>query len=191
MSNQAVFLRGQKTVLRAPEMSDVPLLTKWVNDPEVRRFVSTRIAPVTEAGEVEWVKRANSDDKSVRLIIEADDKPIGTMGIHGINLADRRCTTGAMIGEKEYWGRGYGTDAKMILLHHAFNTIGLRKVCSDVIAYNERSLRYSLKCGYKEEGRRKDHIFREGKFWDLIELGLFKENWLPIWERYQETGEVR
>jgi RimJ/RimL family protein N-acetyltransferase len=90
-----------------------------------------------------------------------------------------------MIGEKEYWGKGYGTEAKMLLLHYAFDTLNLRKICSSVISFNERSHKYSLKCGYKEEGRRKAQLFRDGKYWDEIQLAVFRKDWLLLWKKFQ------
>jgi RimJ/RimL family protein N-acetyltransferase len=108
------------------------------------------------------------------------------MGIHRINWIHRYATTGAFIGEKEYWGKGYGTDAKMHLLEYAFHTLNLHKMCSSVYAFNERSVKYSLRCGYKIEGTRKQHVFRNGQYWDLIELGLLYEDWKPIWEQFNQ-----
>ena len=113
------------------------------------------------------------------------------MGIHHINWVNGTATTGAIIGEVENRGKGYGTDAKMTLLNYMFNTLNLRKICSEVIEYNTRSYNYSLGCGYREEGRKIKHIFRNGQYWDLIQLAVFKEDWLPIWAKYCETGKVK
>ena len=185
-----VFLEGKKINLRPFTKEDVPTITRWINDPEVREFISATF-PQTEKQEEEWVNKLGSDDKNIVLGIETkDNKLIGIMGIHGINWVYRTCTTGAIIGEKDYWGKGYGTDAKMQLLNYIFNILNLHKVCSSVIAYNKRSLQYSLHCGYKIEGQRRKQIFKQGKYWDLIELGLFKEEWLPIWKKYQKTGKT-
>jgi RimJ/RimL family protein N-acetyltransferase len=60
-----------------------------------------------------------------------------------------------------------------------------------VYAFNKRSLRYNLKCGYKVEGVRKKQIFRNGKYHDEILIAVFKEDWLPIWERYQNSIKIR
>jgi len=79
----------------------------------------------------------------------------------------------------------------MALLDYIFNTLNLRKVCSSVYAYNKRSLQYSLHCGYKIEGMRREHIYKDGKYWNLIEFGIFKKEWLPIWRLYKKTGKVR
>lgn len=186
-----IFLVGKRVVLRPFSKADIPTLTRWINDPEVREFLTATI-PQTEKQEEEWFNKLGSDDKNIVLGIETKEGVlIGSMGIHNINWKDRVCVTGALIGEKEYWGKGYGTDAKMILLDYIFNTLNLRKVCSGTIAYNKRSLRYSLHCGYKIEGRRRKLIFKKGRYWDVIELGLFREEWSPIWKKYKETGKIR
>lgn len=186
-----VFLSGKKVNLRPFSKDDVPAVTRWINDPEVREFISMTF-PQTEKQEEDWVSKLGDDDKNIALCIETKDgKPIGVMGIHNINWVHRHCTTGAVIGEKDYWGKGYGTDAKMYLLDYIFNTLNLNRVGSNVIAYNKRSLRYSLHCGYKIEGRRRKMIFKKGRYWDLIDLGVFKQEWLPIWKKYKKTGKIR
>ncbi|KND47876.1 MAG: diamine N-acetyltransferase [Parcubacteria bacterium C7867-006] len=189
--NRVVFLSGKIVNLRPAQKSDIPHFTRWINDPRVRQFLLTML-PQTEKQEESWYENLGKDDKNIILVIETKDgKPIGSMGIHGINWRNGIGTTGALIGETEYWGKGYGTDAKMILLDYAFNTLGLRKICSDVFAFNKRSLQYSLHCGYKIEGRLRKHIFRNGKFHDKIVLGVFRDEWLPIWNHYRKTGKVR
>ena len=186
-----VFLRSKKVILRPPNKSDAPIITRWINDPEVREFISAFL-PKTENFEEEWIKKLGSDDKDIVLAIETIEGVfIGLMGVHNIDWKNRICTTGAILGEKEYWGKGYGTDAKMVLLDYIFNTLNLHKVCSQVVAFNKRSLNYSLHCGYKIEGTRRKHMFKKGRYWDVIELSLFKSEWLPIWRHYQKTGKVR
>ncbi len=178
------FLKGKRVTLRPVSEKDIPLFLRWFNDPEVRQFITT-IFPVTEAGEREWVegltKKSSTD---VVLVIEVKGVPIGTMGLHRINWQDRTATTGAVIGDKRYWNKGYGTDAKMVLLDYAFNTLNLRKIMSTAIAFNRRSVAYSQKCGYKIEATLSSQHFRNGRYWDEIILGLFKEQWLPYWQKY-------
>ncbi|MEK7066636.1 MAG: GNAT family protein [Patescibacteria group bacterium] len=189
-----IFLRGRKVILRPMnKATDLELCVKYINDPEVRYFLSAYL-PYTFLAEEQWFDSlAKKSDSDIVLAIEdiESGKYLGSMGIHGINWKDRTATTGALIGDKSYWGKGYGTDAKMILLNYAFNTLGLRKILSSVIEFNKRSLHYSLHCGYKIEGVRKKQIFRGGKHRDEFLLGLFKKDWLPIWRRYQKTGSVK
>lgn len=185
------FRVGKKVSLRLLEEDDVPLLAKWINDEEVTQYVSSCL-PHTIAEEIEWLSKLSSKKPNdfVFGLETAEGLLIGTMGLHRINYVDRTAGTGAMIGEKEYWGKGYGSEAKMLLLKYAFDTLNLRKICASVIAFNERSLAYQIKCGYKIEGRRKDQMFRNGQYFDEILVAVFREDWLPIWERYQKTGKV-
>ena len=184
-----VFLKGKRgTVLRPLAESDLPNIVRWINDPDVRQYIMNAY-PRTERFERDWYEKySKPSDTDVVLVIEVGGKAIGTMGIHGIDFKSGTATTGALIGEKEYWGKGHGTDAKMALLDYAFNTLGLRKICSRVLAFNERSLAYSLHCGYKIEGRLRKHALRHGVYYDEIVLGLFKEEWLPYWKKYSKKG---
>ena len=186
--HQVVFLRGHKTFLRPLEETDLPLLTKWINDSEVTRYLVTFL-PMSKESEKEWFSKLKDRKDEITLgVCLLDGTLIGVMGTHHINWRDRTTTTGAFIGDKRYWGKGYGTDAKMQLLNYCFNTLNLRKIMSRVIAFNERSLAYSKHCGYVIEGRSRLETFKEGRYWDVIDLGLFKEEWLPYWEKYQKKG---
>jgi RimJ/RimL family protein N-acetyltransferase len=186
--NRVVFLRGYKTTLRTPSESDIPLLMKWINDPEVRKNLGTQM-PKTEADEREFV--LNRSKSNVVLIIEVNGKPIGTMGLHGIRYPDATATTGAMIGEKAYWGRGYGTDAKMALLDYAFNTLGLRRVKSEAMVFNKRSIAYSLHCGYEIEGIKKKEVYRDGKYHDLVFLAVTRKTWKPYFTKWKKASKSK
>lgn len=182
MENEVIFRRSNRVVLRPLQLSDAPHITRWINDPRVTQYVNAYL-PTTESEEIVWINDLSTrKDSNIVVMLVVDGTPIGTMGIHGINMRHRVATTGALIGEPEYWNKGYGSEAKMLLLEYAFNTLNLRKICSQVIAFNERSTSYSLKCGYKIEGRKKQEHFARGDYWDVIQLAVFKEDWLPIWK---------
>ena len=185
--NQVVFLKGRNVSLRPVEKTDLPIIVRWINDPEVRFFLEAYL-PQNNKDEEEWLERLSKrkPDDITLLIVKTGGEPIGVMGIHNIKWRDRVATTGALIGAKECWGKGLGSEAKLLLLDYAFNTLNLRKICSNAIAYNERSIRYSLRCGYKEEGKLKAHIFRAGEYHDLVQLAIFRENFKPVWEKYQK-----
>lgn len=115
---------------------------------------------------------------------KSNHTPIGTIGLHNIDWRNRYCTTGALIGEKEYWGKGYGTEAKLLLLKYAFDTLGLEKICSNVLAINPRSKAYLKKTGYREEGCRRRQFLVDGKKVDDFIMAIFKEDFEPIWKKY-------
>lgn len=186
-----MFLVGKKTNLRPIKESEVPQITCWINDPEVRKYINN-ILPFTERQEMEWYKKLGSDEKNLILGIETKEgKLIGTMGIHGIDPTHRCASTGTLIGEKSLWGNGFGSDAKMSLLYHAFYTMNLNKINSSAFEFNERSIRYSLRCGYQIEGRRRAQFFREGRYWGIVLLGVIREEWIPLWEKYTTIGSLK
>lgn len=189
---RVVYISGKKVNLRPVSKSDIPNFLVWVNDEEIRDLVGGGQFPTTEQDEEKWFAKLQGDRSNIVFVIETKDGlPIGVMGAHKIDWISRVCETGALIGDKDYRGGGYGTDAKMVLLNYLFNTLNIHKVCSAVISYNKRSLHYSMHCGYEIEGVRKKHLFKKGRYWDKVELGLFKKQWLPIWKIYQKTGYVR
>jgi len=186
LETEIIFRKSARVTLRPLSVTDAPLLAKWMNDPEVSVNLRAYL-PVTAQEEEEWVQsltKRNSSNIVVMLVV--DGVAIGTMGIHEIDYRHGTATTGAVIGEKAYQGKGYGVEAKILLLEYAFNTLNLRKVCSNVHEFNEFSVRYSLKCGYKVEGRRTAQHYSQGRYWDQIQLAVFREDFLPLWKEFAQ-----
>ena len=184
---KVVFLSGKKVNLRPlRKETDLESALRWINDPEVIRYLSIFL-PQSAAQEEEWFDNLSKRQDDIVLAIETlKGIFIGIIGLHGINWKDRTAIRGTVIGEKKYWNKGYGTDAAMVLLNYAFNTLNLRKVCSSVLAFNERSLRYQLGCGYRIIGRRHRQVFKNGRYYDEIFLELFKNHWQKIWQEYNK-----
>lgn len=188
-----VFLEGSKTILRPFEKStDLQDAVRWVNDPANRQFI-LQCFPMTMQREEEWFDKHGKSDTEVTLAIVA--KPelrlIGSIGLHRIEWKNRVAMTGTIIGDGRYRDKGYGTDAKMTLLEYAFHELGLNKVTSSAFASNPRSIAYSLRCGYVIEGRRRQQVYKNGRFGDIVELGVLRREWEPIWRRWRKTGSVK
>jgi RimJ/RimL family protein N-acetyltransferase len=172
-----IFLKGKRLRLRPLEATDLERCTVWINDPEIRDFITVAF-PISSIQEQSFVMEATLSKDRVKLAIETHEGVhVGNIDIHGINWINRTAETGTMIGDKNYWSQGYGTEAKMLLLDYAFNTLGLRKLHSGAYAYNERSINYSLTCGYKIIGRKKKEKFRKGEYHDVVLLEVFKDEW--------------
>ncbi len=188
---ELTFREGTRVRLRIITEDDAPTLATWMNDPETTQYI-TRFLPVTIAAQREWIEKLykTNDNFVFGLETTEGDTLIGTMGIHSVKYQHGTATTGAVIGNKEYLGKGYGSEAKMLLLKYAFDTLGLRKIGAVVYSFNERSLAYQKKCGYKVEGVLKNQHFINGQFCDEVLLAVYREDWLPIWEQYLKTGRV-
>jgi RimJ/RimL family protein N-acetyltransferase len=81
------------------------------------------------------------------------------------------------IGEKEVWGRGYGTEATRLMLDHAFGGLGLHRVALTVFEFNERAIRAYLRCGFVVEGRARESIWRDGRWWDEVGMSILATEW--------------
>jgi len=85
---------------------------------------------------------------------------------------------GIGIGGREFWGKGYGTDAMKVILRFAFQEMNLRRVSLDTFEYNPHAIHSYEMIGFVHEGRARGFLSREGKRWDLLFMGILKEEWL-------------
>lgn len=177
------FLIGSAVNLRPLNVeTDLDTRWRWVNDPEIRLFVKHRL-PMTIEQEREWFTKPRPNDVVLGIevkpsVIGKPGRLIGTTALHRINWLQRYATSATLIGEKDCWSRGYGTEAKTLLLRYAFMELNLHRVTSNVLATNERSMRCQLKCGYREEGRLRQMFFVNGAWVDLVTLGVLRDEWI-------------
>jgi RimJ/RimL family protein N-acetyltransferase len=113
---------------------------------------------------------------SIRTL--AEDKLIGELGLDVVNWNGCDAFVGLGIGETEYWSKGYGTDVMNILLRFAFSEINLRRISLSVFEYNPRAIRSYEKAGFRHEGRMRQILNKEGKRWDMLYMGIQREEWL-------------
>jgi len=176
--------------------TDLDKCLQWLNNPEIRRLITSGIFPTTAEDEKKWFENTSKQNKEgISLAIETIEGRIhiGNTGLHKIDWISRTAITGTIIGDSENQNKGYGTDSKMQLLYYAFNTLNLRKIFSSAFEFNQPSIKHNLNCGYKEEGRLKQKFFINGQYYDEVLLGITKDDWFPIWKIYQslKTGKVK
>jgi RimJ/RimL family protein N-acetyltransferase len=184
------FLIGTTTFLRPVALTDAPLFASWVNDPETRRYLLRRF-PISLPEETSWLEKVSRPgpiptDIVLVVCVKKTGKAIGTIGLHRINWIDRNATTGTVIGSKSARGKGYATDAKMILLRYAFETLQMHKVISHADAGNAASIAYSKRCGYVVEGLSKEEIYRNGIWTDMVNLACFYPSFKKAFQAYMK-----
>ena len=154
---------------------DIPHRIKWLNDPEVSQYLGHRVRIGTdEKFHQEWFAKYKTDKSREIFTIKADGKKIGQVGLLDINLLDKNASLYIMIGEKDYWQKGFGTKALEFILDYGFNELKLHKIWLDVHAENLPAIKLYQKFGFTEEGRFKDQIRHGDKF--TTELRLAKIN---------------
>ncbi len=172
-------LEGEKVRLRPGEERDLPLFVRWFDDPEVRHWLHLSELPEpTLDSEWESYERRREESDLVGWTIETvRGRPIGRIGLLRIEGVHGRAELGVSIGDKGYWGQGYGTEAIQLALRHAFEELGLRRVTLITDSDNERGLRCYEKCGFVREGLLHGHRLRYGRPLDMVVMGVLREEW--------------
>lgn len=104
---------------------------RWINDPEITRWTLIGDFPIARLAEEEWFDNMSKRMESTEIffaIETLDGEHIGFSGIHRIDWRNGTGTTGTIIGAKELWGQGYGSDAARTRTHYAFEVLGLRMI---------------------------------------------------------------
>ncbi len=171
------MIYGKDVRLRAIEREDIDRFVRWFNDPEVRRYL-LMYEPMSRAKEERWFEErlSRKDDLLFALEVREGDRwvHIGNMGLHRIDWKNRVATLGIVIGEKEYWGKGYGTEAVKTMLRYAFHELGLNRVELETYSFNPRAQRCYQKAGFVREGIRRQALYRDGEFHDVITMGILR-----------------
>jgi RimJ/RimL family protein N-acetyltransferase len=172
------MIRGNSIYLRALEREDLSRCHAWINDEEVTAALAAH-HPISLARETDWLERAvrGEDPSQVHLAIclAEGDRHIGNCGLVALDRENRTATLGIVIGEKDCWRRGYGTDAVRTLCRYGFDELNLHKIRLDVYAFNEGAATVYERVGFRREGVLRKEIFRNGRYHDVIRMGLFRE----------------
>ena len=155
---------------------------RWVNDPTVTAGIGVGDFPVTRMEQEErYQQLASPRDDEVAFAIELlTGEHIGFSGIHHIDWQNRSAVTGTLIGAREHWGKGCGTDASLVRVRYCFEVLGLRYLTSTVIEGNQASLKMLKKSGYVECARYPKKIWKRGKLLDEIHFYMTREMWEQV-----------
>jgi RimJ/RimL family protein N-acetyltransferase len=174
------MLKGQKVILRSIRRADLERLSQFNNDIEVE-VAGGGDPPMPQSFErlqAEYdtdVMKGGRDGTS--FAIEADEQFIGICVLFQFDNVAHTCALGITIGDKSYWGRGYGRDVLKLLLDYAFRFRNMRRVYLTVNSTNQRAIRAYLACGFVEEGRLRQHVWSDGHYIDLIQMGILRNEW--------------
>lgn len=169
------YLVGAKAYLRPLEEADAAGCYEWISDPDVRRTLGMRARPNTEAQAREYIRSIDfRSEQGFAIVTREGGVYVGNTSLHEIDYVDRRAMLGIVIGRKDFWDKGIGTEAVALLCRHAFETLNLHKVCLNCDATNERALKVYARLGFKVEGRRREQHFYEGRYLDDVIMGMLR-----------------
>jgi RimJ/RimL family protein N-acetyltransferase len=152
----------------------------WLNDPQVNRYLETGVFPSTRNELEKFYERATgSPDQIILAIIDNEtDQHIGNAKIGPISWVHRKAALGILVGEKQLWRRGIGTEATRLMVEYGFFRLNLRRIELGVYAENEAAVRCYERVGFQVEGTSRKALFHEGEYKDHLCMGLLRMDYL-------------
>lgn len=147
----------------------------WFEDQDVCRYNSHGKFFKTRDHFSQYVRELDREDRVVWALCHVEDGHIGNVTLQGISFIDRTAEFAIIIGDRRHWGRGVGVEAGRALLKHGFDKLGLEKIHCGTAATNEGMKALARALGMKLEGTRRKHLFLEGGRVDMLEYGVFRE----------------
>jgi len=157
--------------------------TRWNRNSEYFRLLDSDPAYLWSSNKFkEWLEKdLTTITQPANLLFSIrtldGDNLIGFVAFDNINWTDRDSFIAIGIGEPDYWGKGYGSDAMRIMLRYGFNELNLHRVSLTVYAYNLRGIRSYEKCGFKHEGCIRDFVLRDRLRSDMLHMGILRREW--------------
>lgn len=176
------MIYGKRIRLRAPEREDIPLFVKWLNDPEVRHGLA-RYLPISSAEEEKWFevmlgRPVVEQPLTIELQVEGSWQAIGNIAFFNIDWRVRSAEVGILIGEKQFWNQGYGTETMRLFLKHGFETLNLNRIFLVVYEINPRAIRAYEKAGFVLEGRQRQAIYMDGEYSDVLMMSVLHRDFV-------------
>jgi [ribosomal protein S5]-alanine N-acetyltransferase len=172
------FISGEKVYLRRLEQDDlVGDYFQWLNDFEVTKFLETGHFPNSHESMESYFAQHSSAGNEVFLAVCLcdNDRHIGNVKLGSINWIHRRAEFGIVIGAKDCWNKGYGTEATVLLIDYAFRRLNLHKVMLGVVETNHAAIKIYEKIGFKVEGRLREQLYVDGRYRDNILMGALPQ----------------
>ena len=179
----AIDLKGKRVRLLAFDLEkDTEAMARWDRETEYMRLLDTGPHFPTAPASNRAFMEKEIGEKMLLLAIRPldEDRTIGFLDLAGFDWHARSAWVGIGIGEPEFRGKGYGSDAMNVLARYAFQQLNLNRINLTVFGYNPRAIRSYEKVGFVHEGSERQWLNREGQRWDMLYMGLLREDWLAL-----------
>ncbi len=170
---------GRLVVLRRHRAENLRAFQRWYSDPEIAQLTRYQQSALS-ADEIQrffYARIMGPDFLAMAIHLRESDRLVGTCAFSQLDVDNDSTLYHITIGERDAWGKGYGTEATELMIAHAFSGLGLHRVGLTVFEFNTRAIRAYEKCGFVVEGRAREAIFRDGRYWDELQMSVLAEEW--------------
>lgn len=180
-----MILKGQKVILRAIEQNDLEFIRSLINDPEIERTIVGFALPISQKDEEKWYASFSNTEKNIRYVItDLEGHLVGLTGIGNIDMKNG-CAKGLGIRiSPNVQSKGLATDAYMTMFNYAFNQLRLHRIETSAFDDNQASLKFQEKLGCVREGVKREAIFKNGAYKNIVTMGCLKSDFMVKYEEY-------
>lgn len=169
-----------RLLLRGLELADAPEVQRLAGDYAVADTTQNVPHPYPDGAAAEWISTHRlafdaGDAATFAVVLRQGEALVGTVGIRLDALSDS-AELGYWVG-RPFWGQGYCTEAALAVLRYAFVELKLNRVHASHLMRNPASGRVMQKLGMTREGLRREHAKKWGKYEDLVEYGILRQEW--------------
>jgi RimJ/RimL family protein N-acetyltransferase len=182
-------IRGEKVIIRAIESDDLNFLREMINSEELEATENGFVFPVSMQQQSKWFDNLNQTDQlNQRMIIEYESKAVGYLSLVNIDWKNRVAHVGIKLLLKEYRRKGIGTDSIKAIEKFCFMELNLNRLESFILEDNIASQKLFIeKCRWVQEGRKRQYVYKNGKYKDLIIVGFLKDDYI----RYEGGSDAK
>lgn len=183
MMKKNAFINGIHVRLDPIEEKDIKkiaeYISKWVNDPIVTYYMFTGQRPKNVAEIIQGLKKELDSNQNVIFLV-SDKKTrqmIGYAGLYDINPSVRKAEFRILIGEKDFWGKGYGTEISEVVTLYGFDRLNLNRIYLGYTSANQGAKKAYERAGYVYEGMRRDDLYRNSTYYDSVIMALLRDDY--------------
>jgi RimJ/RimL family protein N-acetyltransferase len=160
-----------KCYLSPIDVNDVEKYVEWLNDLEVTINLTFYNRVINMVNEKTFLENL-SKDHHYAIIDKTNDELIGTCGFVKTDHLNQTAEIGIFIGNKNYWNKGYGNEALILLLDYGFKALNLHSIGLMVYPFNKRAIKSYEKVGFKNMGKRREALKRGKETYDIIYMDI-------------------
>lgn len=168
--------KADKVIWRPIREDELELVMNWRMLPEITYYMYTD-PQLTIEQQREWYQKSKADTKNETYMIEVNGVPAGVLNITDIDYKNKRCSWGYYVAVKELRSLNLAMMLEWNVYDYAFYHLGLNKVAGEIFSFNKGVLRIHRMCGSTIEGELKEHIYKNGEFYDVTVTGITRNQW--------------